>query len=95
MTQRPTLLRRALGSLLFVYRAEFFASAEEKRNAPDTPKCNEGLDYSADESVLPAEKPSDDIKTKKSDTSPVERTDDGEQQGDPIHYHSQASFSDY
>jgi hypothetical protein len=62
-------------SQLFVESLEFFTSAEEERNAPDTRESHYRIDYAAQNSILTAAYPSDEIKAKKPDATPVERAD--------------------
>ena len=50
---------------------EHFGITEEKRNAPDTGKSDEGKDYTADKASLTAEEPAYNIKLEKTDAAPV------------------------
>ncbi len=72
---------------LFVKLGEVLACAEKKRDTPNSGKRHDGIYYAADERILSAEEPCDDVKLKKSDTSPIERTDYGEHKGNSIHDH--------
>ena len=63
------------------------SGAEEKGNAPDARKGNQGVDYSADYRVLTAADPSDDVEAEKSYATPVQRTDYSKHKCDPVHYH--------
>lgn len=58
----------------------FFSASKEKGNAPESCKTHQGEDYSAYNRVGAAENPGDNIKLKKTDTAPVESTDDREKQ---------------
>ena len=53
-------------------------ASEKKRDTPRARKGYNGIYNSAENRVLTAEKPCDDIKLKKSDTSPVSRADYGQ-----------------
>ena len=67
---RPTVSPNAL----FIVTASI--SSEEKRNAPYTSQSDYGVDYSADYCSTAAECPSNKVKTKKSNKTPVECADD-------------------
>ena len=54
-----------------------FPFAEEKGNTPDTRKRDNGVNDAAEKSILTAEDPGDDVKTEKSNASPVQCADDG------------------
>ncbi len=63
------------------------SSAEEERNAPNSGEGYDGVYYTADERFLSTEEPSNNVKLEKSDTSPIECTDNREHQGYSIHNH--------
>ena len=71
----------------FAYCAEFFSGTEEKGNAPDTGESDYSIDNSAEERIHTAADPSDDIKAKKTDATPVKSADDGNDQRDLVHNH--------
>lgn len=58
--------------------------AEEKGNAPNACKRDDGIYDAAEKRLLAAEEPRDDIEFEKADTAPVEAADDGEDKCDPI-----------
>ena len=49
---------------------------KKKWNAPNTCQCYDGVNDAAAKSRLTAEEPRDEIKTEKTDASPVQRADD-------------------
>lgn len=77
-----------------VFHAELnvLTLSEKKRNAPYTGKSNKGVDNSADQRILTAENPGNYVKLKKTDTAPVERTDDRENERDSIKHHIKLPF---
>ena len=83
-------MRKALGKkelFHFADCAEFFSGTEEKGNAPDTGKSDYRIDNSAKERIRTAADPRNDIKAKKTDTTPVKSADDGNDQRDLVHNH--------
>ena len=66
--------KRELSDLADALRSVSFA--EEQRNAPNARECNDRVNDTAEESLLTAEDPSDDIKSEKSNASPVQGADD-------------------
>ncbi len=54
-----------------------FPFTEEQGNTPDSRKRNDCINDAAENSILTAENPRDDVKTEKSDASPVQCADDG------------------
>lgn len=56
------------------------AFAEQKGNAPDACQSNEGINNPADNGVLAAKDPGDDIKTENTDRTPVDCADNRQQQ---------------
>lgn len=66
---------------------DIFSRTENKRNTPDSRKCNYRIYDTAPHCALTAAYPSDDIKAEQADTTPVQSTDDRYYKGDPIHYH--------
>jgi hypothetical protein len=69
-----------------------FAFAEKQGNAPSARKRDDRIDDAAEDGILTAEKPSDKVKLKKTDTAPVERTDDRENERDSIKHHIKLPF---
>ena len=69
---------------LFVKSLEFFSRTEEERDAPNTRKGDNGVDDAADESILTAAEPRNYVKLEKTDATPVEGSDDGEDESDSI-----------
>ena len=55
--------------------------AEKQRDAPDSRKGDDGVDYSAENGILTAADPGDDVKSEKPDASPVQRTDYSKRSG--------------
>ena len=66
--------------------------AEEQRNTPDRRKSDDGIYNAAEECILPAEKPCDDIKLKKTDATPVETADNGKNQCNSVEHNEKPSF---
>jgi hypothetical protein len=62
-------------------------SSEKKSNAPRPRKGNESVNNSAENSVLPAEKPRYDVKLKQPHTSPIGGANDRKNQRNPICNH--------
>lgn len=60
---------------LFFFCNGYFSGTEEQRDTPYARKRNYCIYDSAGESRTAAEYPRDDVKAEKSDTAPVERTD--------------------
>jgi len=60
---------------------------EEQRNAPNAGKSDNGIDNSADQSVLSSTDPSDNVKLEQTDATPVQRADNGQGQRDSVHNH--------
>ena len=58
--------------------------AEEKGNAPNARKRDDGIYDAAEKCLLAAEEPRDDIELEKTDTAPVEAADDGEDECDSV-----------
>ena len=54
--------------------------AEKKWNTPDSRKCNNCVDNSAEKRVLSAEDPSNNIKLEQANASPVDTADNGKKQ---------------
>ena len=79
---------REYSECLFVERLKSFASAEEKRDTPNTGKCYDRVDYTADKCCLTAAEPSDYVEFEKTDATPVERSDNCEDKSNSIHYHN-------
>ena len=73
--------------LLLVESLEALSGAEQKRNTPYTRQSNYRVDYTAYQSVLPTCDPSDDVKLEKTDATPIQRADYGEDERDSIHNH--------
>jgi hypothetical protein len=69
-----------------------FSFAEKQGNAPSARKRDDRIDDAAEDGILTAEKPSDKVKLKKTDTAPVERTDDRENERDSIKHHIKLPF---
>jgi len=69
-----------------------FSRAEEKGNAPDARKCDEGVDNACNQGILTAADPRDEVELEKSDAAPVECADDNEYQGESVKYHNQIPF---
>ena len=65
--------------------------SEYKGYTPDTRKGNYSINYTASDRVLTAEDPGYDIEAEKTDTTPVESTYDGNDQGNSIHNHNPIS----
>lgn len=61
--------------------------AEEKGNTPESGKAHQNVNNTADDSTLSSENPGDDIKTEKTDASPVKTADDQKNKRDSIEYH--------
>ena len=75
-------------NLHIVLAVDFHIGAsEKKRNTPKRRKANQGKDYAADKRCLTAEDPCDDIESEKTDTAPIETTDDSQRQRNLIQYH--------
>ena len=68
------------------------AFAEKERYAPNRRKCDDGIYDTAEKCILTAEKPCDDIKLKKTDTTPVETADDGENKCNSVEHNEKPSF---
>ena len=73
---------------LLLDTVEAFSGAENERDTPNACECNDGLDHAADQRTLTAKEPCYDVKLKQSNATPIQRTDDGEDQGDSIHNHN-------
>ena len=73
--------------LLFVKSLKFFSRTEKERDAPNAGKGNQGVDDTAYKSILTAAKPCYYVELKKTDASPVECADDGENKRNSIQDH--------
>lgn len=69
---------------LFVKSLEFFSRAEEERDTPNAREGDDGVDDTADEGILTAAEPRNYVKLEKTDATPVEGSDDGENESDSI-----------
>ncbi len=58
-----------------VTAAKLKAFSEQKRDTPNTAESHKGVDYTADDVILTAEKKGNYIKLKQSDRAPVKSTD--------------------
>ena len=58
---------------------------KQQGNAPDARQRHDGIDDTADKTVLPAADPRHEVKLEQTDAAPVERTDDGQDQCNSIH----------
>lgn len=58
-----------------VFFENVFSASEEKGDAPNSGKPHNGVNYSAYEVCLTAEKPTYDIESKQTDASPVKSAD--------------------
>jgi hypothetical protein len=72
-------------------RYEAFSCSEEKRDTPNSRKSNYCIYDTAEKRGLTSAYPGDDIKSEKTDTTPVKSADDRNEQCDSIHYHDQRS----
>ena len=75
-----------------LYGAETLSCTEDKRNTPDTRKGYDRIYYSAQEGVLTAAYPRDDIKSENTYATPVECAYYGYDQGNSVHNHDNSSF---
>ena len=66
--------------------------AEEQRNAPNARECNDRINDTAEERLLAAEDPGDKVKLEKTDASPVERTDDRQNERKSVEHNEYPSF---
>ena len=80
---------------LLVNRHESLAGTEQKRYAPNARQGYDRVNNSADQRGLTSAQPCDDIKAEKTDASPVQCADDGEQKGNSIHNHRHSSLSGF
>ena len=69
---------------LFVKSLKFFSCTEEERDAPNACKSDNGVDDTADEGILTAAEPRNYVELEKTDATPVECSDDGEDESDSI-----------
>ena len=67
--------------------------AEEKRNTPDSRKRNDRVHDAAEDRILSAKKPCDDIKPKKTDTAPVETADNGKNECNSVEHNEKTFLS--
>lgn len=67
---------------------------EQQGDAPCAGQTHQSIDDPAQERILPAEDPSNQIKLKQADESPVQTADDGKKQCDRIHNITSVSVVD-
>ena len=58
---------------------------EEQGNAPQAGQTNQGIDDSAEDCILPAKKPRNQVKLENTDQTPVGAADNGKNQRDRVH----------
>ena len=74
-------------SFLVLDSVKGFACAKQQRDAPNTGKSYNGVDDAAEQRGLSAADPCNEVKLKQSDTAPVERAYDGQNQRNAIQNH--------
>lgn len=60
-------------------------SAEQKGDAPKTCQTNQGIHQATEQGKLASKEPGHQVKLKNADQTPVETTDNGQNQSDGIH----------
>ena len=76
----------------FLFAVNNCSSAEQERNAPETCKTYHGEYQPAEQRTRASEEPGYQIELKKTHQSPVETTDDGQDQCDAIHTETSISI---
>ena len=76
---------------LLLYAIKAFSGAKDKRDTPHARKPDDRIDHAAEQGALSTAKPCNDVKLKKSDTAPIQCTQNGENQRDAIHNHKHLS----
>jgi len=69
-------------------------ASEEKGDAPKTCKGNYGVNNTGNDCLLTATDPCYKVETEKTDASPVQCADDGEQKGYSVKYHIKYNLSE-
>lgn len=72
---------------LLVFADRLFTRTEKKRDAPQSGKRDYRVYDARKDCVRTAEYPCHDVKSEKSDASPVESADNGNNKGYPVNYH--------
>lgn len=70
----------------------FAIAVEEEGDAPKSRKRNDGIDKAAEQGVLTAEQPCHRIEPKQSDRTPVERTDNADDQRNSVKHRKNTSY---
>ena len=65
-----------------------FTGTEHQRDAPNTCQSNDRVDDSAEQRGLSAADPSHDVELEQTNATPVQSTEDGQNQRNAIHNHS-------
>ena len=81
-----------LPSVLLSVHLNLVILAEQKGRAPKTGQTNQCIDDPAEQRTLSTEEPGYQIELKKPHQSPVETTDDGQDQCDAIHTETSISI---
>ena len=71
---------------LDIVRFHEASSSKKQGNAPNACKTHKSVDDAADGSCLTAEEPGNQIKSEQTDQTPVQRTDDAQNQRNGIHF---------
>ena len=72
-----------------IFRVSF---SEEKGNAPDSRKCDDRVNDAAEQGVLSAEDPGDEVKLEKTDAAPVQSADDRQNERKSVEHNENPSF---
>ena len=80
--KRKTALANTVFLTTFLVRGGYFdlTSAEQQRDTPSAAKSHQSVDDPADDGRLPAEDPCHDVKLEQTDGTPVDGTDDHQDQ---------------
>ena len=77
---------------LSVELLDVFSCAENQRDAPDAGESHDGVNDAAEERVLSAEDPGDNIELEKTNGSPVQSTDDRQNERKSVEHNENPSF---
>lgn len=91
MTKTPRKERFCIRSS--VVRFNVVTASEQKRYAPYSGEGDDGINYTRDHRFRTSADPSYEVKLEKSDQTPVERADYGENQSDSVYYHRNLRLS--